>query len=258
MPLTFMGLLRETFAVEVQGFTLSELDPCYFVKKYDEEHRIDLVLYVDDCWMADTGCAKADDDLRLFCERFKLTMQDKPKQFLGVKNDIGNDDSVKVSAAAYNKAKAEFYLQKPLAEYPRFETPSTPQLVKDYEIAVRKEHYVEGAQIYATPCGRPGEAFTIGILARALAFPTIEMDEHANRVLAYMAQNVDGDIEFKPGGRAELVAYSDSDWAVAHSTTGFCVTYGGVAIFFGSKRQHCISLSSTKAEIVAASHTAAE
>eukprot|EP00965_Chrysotila_dentata_P042526 1410339-Pleurochrysis_carterae.AAC.1 len=84
------------------------------------------------------------------------------------------------------------------------------------------------------------------------------MDEHANRVLAYMAQTADERIEFKKGGLAELVAYFDSDWAVAHSTTGFCITFGGAALSYGSKRQHCISLSSTEAEIVAASHTAAE
>eukprot|EP00965_Chrysotila_dentata_P137366 4543900-Pleurochrysis_carterae.AAC.1 len=33
--------------------------------------------------------------------------------------------------------------------------------------------------------------------------------------------------------------------------------YGGAAVSYGSKRQHCNSLSSTKAEIIAASHTAA-
>eukprot|EP00965_Chrysotila_dentata_P042066 1395742-Pleurochrysis_carterae.AAC.1 len=42
-----------------------------------------------------------------------------------------------------------------------------------------------------------------------------------------MAQNADEGIEFKPGGKAELIAHSDSDWAVAHSTTGFCVTFAG-------------------------------
>eukprot|EP00965_Chrysotila_dentata_P146452 4835506-Pleurochrysis_carterae.AAC.1 len=85
------------------------------------------------------------------------------------------------------------------------------------------------------------------------------MDEHANRVLAYMAQTADEGIEFKAGGGAQLVAYSDSDWAVSHSTTGFCITFGGAAVSYGSnKRQHCISLSSTEAEIIAASHTAAE
>eukprot|EP00965_Chrysotila_dentata_P262745 6214660-Pleurochrysis_carterae.AAC.2 len=73
-----------------------------------------------------------------------------------------------------------------------------------------------------------------------------------------MAQRADAGIEFKKGGLAELVAYSDSDWAVSHSTTGFCITFGGTAVSYGSKRQHCILLSSTEAEIVAASHTAAE
>eukprot|EP00965_Chrysotila_dentata_P103436 3413796-Pleurochrysis_carterae.AAC.1 len=34
--------------------------------------------------------------------------------------------------------------------------------------------------------------------------------------------------------------------------------YGGAAVSYGSKRQHCIFLSSTEAEIIAASHTAAE
>eukprot|EP00965_Chrysotila_dentata_P260278 6213846-Pleurochrysis_carterae.AAC.1 len=73
-----------------------------------------------------------------------------------------------------------------------------------------------------------------------------------------MAQNADEGIEYKARGGAQLVAYSDSDWAATHSTTGFCIMYGGAAVSYGSKRQHCISLSSIEAEIVAASHTAAE
>eukprot|EP00965_Chrysotila_dentata_P111409 3683513-Pleurochrysis_carterae.AAC.1 len=84
------------------------------------------------------------------------------------------------------------------------------------------------------------------------------MDEHANRVLAYMAQNADEVIVYQARGNAQLIACSDSDWAVAHSTTGFCMMHGGAAVSYGFKRQHCISLSSTEAEIVAASHTAAE
>eukprot|EP00965_Chrysotila_dentata_P078574 2589275-Pleurochrysis_carterae.AAC.1 len=134
----------------------------------------------------------------------------------------------------------------------------------------RKEHYVDpifqknyqfkvGVLICDAPsCGRPGETFAIGMLARALTFPTAAMDKHANRVLAYMAQNADEGIEYKARGDAQLIAYSDSDWAVAHSITGFCIMYGGAAASYSSKRQHCISISSTEAEIVAASHTAAE
>eukprot|EP00965_Chrysotila_dentata_P236499 6201347-Pleurochrysis_carterae.AAC.1 len=126
---------------------------------------------------------------------------------------VGDDGSVKISASAYVKAKVEFYLPKPLAEYPRFDTPSSPQLSK------------AGALIYAPLCGRPGESFAIGILARALTFPTPEIDEHANRVLAHMAQTADEGLRCRTAPSGSIAT---------------------------------ISLSSTEAEIIAASHTAAE
>eukprot|EP00965_Chrysotila_dentata_P159232 5260035-Pleurochrysis_carterae.AAC.1 len=95
--------------------------------------------------------------------------------------DMRKDGGVKISASAYLKAKADTYLPKPLGNYPIYDTPSMPQLVRDYEIAARKEQYVDpafqknyqskvGAVIYIPPCGRPGESFTIGILARAFTF----------------------------------------------------------------------------------------
>eukprot|EP00965_Chrysotila_dentata_P072188 2385556-Pleurochrysis_carterae.AAC.1 len=94
--------------------------------------------------MADTGSAQADNNLRIFRDCFKLNLQvDKPKQFLGMNIDMRDDGGVKISAAAHVRAKAETYLFKPLEEYPLYNTPSTPQLVKDYEIAARKEHYVD-------------------------------------------------------------------------------------------------------------------
>eukprot|EP00965_Chrysotila_dentata_P000852 26905-Pleurochrysis_carterae.AAC.1 len=65
--------------VQVQGFKQSEFDPCYFYKKYPDGHGVDLILYVDDCKIADTGGQQANKDLQIFRDRFKLTMQDKPK-----------------------------------------------------------------------------------------------------------------------------------------------------------------------------------
>eukprot|EP00965_Chrysotila_dentata_P076040 2512529-Pleurochrysis_carterae.AAC.4 len=129
---------------------------------------------------------------------------------------MGEDGGVKISASAFVKAKAEIYLPTPLGEYPLYDTASTPQLV--------------GALIYASPCGRPGETFAIGFLARALTFSTEAMDEHANRVLAYLAQNANEGIECKTQEGAQLVAYSDG------KTIGFCIMYGGAAVSYGSKR----------------------
>eukprot|EP00965_Chrysotila_dentata_P115653 3821876-Pleurochrysis_carterae.AAC.1 len=82
------------------------------------------------------------------------------------------------------------------------------------------------------------------------------MNAHADRVLTYMLKNSVDALHFSNAApdAGTLVAYSDSDWAVGHSTTGVCVMLGNAAISYGSKRQHCIALSSTEAEIIAASH----
>ena len=55
-----------------------------------------------------------------------------------------------------------------------------------------------------------------------------------------------------------LDAESDSDWSIGHSTTGYLLFLCGCAIVYSSKRQPCIALSSTEAEIIAASATAVE
>ena len=51
---------------------------------------------------------------------------------------------------------------------------------------------------------------------------------------------------------------TDSDWAVKHSTSGNVFMYQSAAISWGSKKQPTIALSSTEAEVVAASEAAKE
>ena len=116
-----------------------------------------------------------------------------------------------------------------------------------------------GAIVYAMPASRCDCAYAIGMLTRCLNCPTPAMDRHADRCLAYMAQTSEHGITYD--GRAtetQLQGYSDSDWCVEHSTTGFAVCFAGAVIGYGSRRQHSIATSSTEAEIMAASHTALE
>lgn len=116
-----------------------------------------------------------------------------------------------------------------------------------------------GALIYAVPACRVDCAYAIGILARCLTYPTAEMDAAADRVLVYLAQHADDGVVFDSNATApHLHAYSDSDWSVEHSTSGWAIMFGGAAIGYGSKRQHSVALSSTEAEIIAASQAAAE
>eukprot|EP00965_Chrysotila_dentata_P042801 1420802-Pleurochrysis_carterae.AAC.1 len=60
------------------------------------------------------------------------------------------------------------------------------------------------------------------------------MDRHADRLLVYLAQTASQSVNFRAhatdSSTQSLVGYSDSDWAVSHSTTGYCILLAGAAI----------------------------
>ena len=97
------------------------------------------------------------------------------------------------------------------------------------------------------------------MLARCLTFPTPELDLDADRVIAYLHQHRHDAVVFSRSDTGpHPVAYSDSDWAVQPSTTGWLIKVAGACVAYASKRQLCISLSTTEAEVMAASAAATE
>ena len=111
---------------------------------------------------------------------------------------------------------------------------------------------------FAGPCSRFDALYTLGMCARCLTFPTARMMKAIERCIAYLAQTCDRGIHYRPGNSITYEAYSDADWQVAHSTTGTCHCVGGRVVHASSKRQQSISISTTEAEIMAASLAATE
>ena len=70
-------------------------------------------------------------------------------------------------------------------------------------------------------------AVSVGYLARTLTFPTGQMDMHADRCIKYIVATADHGITFDGHAPHQLQAYSDSDWSVGHSTTGYVLTLAG-------------------------------
>ena len=87
--------------------------------------------------------------------------------------------------------------------------------------------------------------------------PTPTLYKSALRVLYYLSLHRTLGLRYEPSGRA-LAGYSDSDWAVRHSTSGYVFNYCTAALSWGSKKQPTVALSSCEAEIVAASEAAKE
>ena len=171
---------------------------------------------------------------------------------------------------AYLDRISKEVLPKPLSEYPWVPTPCTDSIQKDYEAALESRHDVDpalreryprvvGKAVYAMPACRVDCAYAIGMCTRCLTFPTQAMMAQCERCIVYMAQRAKQGVTFNAtGARTDCHAYSDSDWQVGSSTSGWCIKYAGAVVAYGSRRQECIALSSTEAEIMAASHCASE
>ena len=257
-----------------QKFTQSDYDPCYYFKKLSDGTQLDMLFYVDDGWCTDDHSPAADAELATLAAALKLTIAPGlPEYYLGLNVAFPSPGTVTLSCGTYIRRMCEKLLPsgRNADSYARVETPSTDALSKHYETALLREHNVcpelqkryatkVGSLIYASPCCRPDIAITVGLLARCLTFPTPELEADADRCVVYLGQHPDDGLRFSreapdPG---TLWARCDSDWALAHSTSGWHVSLAGGLVGYGAKRQHCIALSSTEAEIMAASQLATE
>ena len=77
----------------------------------------------------------------------------------------------------------------------------------------------------------------------------------AERVLGYLTRHRDIGLRYTPD-QGDLHGFSDSDWAVRHSTSGWLFMYSSAAVNWGGTKQPTIALSSCEAEIMAASEGA--
>ena len=59
-------------------------------------------------------------------------------------------------------------------------------------------------------------------------------------------------------GAGKLSGRADSNWGVTRSTTGYVIKFCGAAVMCRSSRQHCITMSSCEAELIALCELAIE
>ena len=81
---------------------------------------------------------------------------------------------------------------------------------------------------------------------------TPELYSAALRVLHYLYRHRHIGLKYSRS-RVPLDGYTDSDWAVRHSTSGCVFIYASAAISWSSNKQATVALSSCEAEIVAGS-----
>ncbi|XP_057432490.1 uncharacterized protein LOC130725261 [Lotus japonicus] len=112
-----------------------------------------------------------------------------------------------------------------------------------------------GSLLYLTT-SRPDITFVVGLCARYQAAPKTSHLLQVKRIIKYINATSDYGILYTHDTNSSLVGYCDADWAGSEddrkSTSGGCFFLGNNLIPWFSKKQNCLSLSTTEAEYIAA------
>lgn len=246
------------------GFNQSKSDPCLFTRKRGGE-RIILALYVDDGLIASTSEKETTFFLEEMKKRFKLTT--KPATyFLGMEIERQSDGSILLHQKAYaNRVLERFGMEecKPVAT-PILKAEDMKAMNNDQEVKVSTFPYRQavGALAYLMTGTRPDIAYAVSVVSRNLNSPTKDDVQIVKRIMRYIKGTIDHGIKYTPDCDADLKCYSDADHGgdanTGRSTSGILCMFAGGAISWNSKRQNVVAISSTEAEIYAASETARE
>ena len=225
-------------------------------------------------WTFDDCAAECDAELKKLSDRFGVTNGD-PSYFLGMNVTFQGPRRVTITSESYIDRVLTKALPKPIESYSVKALPCDDALASHVESArqasladgykkdealIKEYGTLVGKLLYVMPTTRPEIAFCVSKLSQALTFPDARLMDHAWHLAVFLIQHKAEGITYDSATprSTELHGYSDSDWSDTHSTTGFCILFGGAVIVYSSGRQKCIAMSSTEAEIIAASKCAME
>ncbi|KAL0902482.1 hypothetical protein ABMA27_000340 [Loxostege sticticalis] len=208
------------------GFVQCAADSCLFTKKVGDT-KILITLYVDD----------------------GLITSKPASYYLGLEIARREDGSVLIKQESYTKKILERFGMSQC-------NPVSTPIEKGSTEAV-------GALAYLMTGTRPDIAYAVGIVSKKLENPTKADWLQVKRIFRYLKGTTSLGIEYKPSlTSSKVIGYSDADHGgyadTGRSTTGVVTYFCGGAISWLCKRQQSVSISTTEAEIVAASEGARE
>ena len=253
--------LLSNFLVENTGLIQSPHEPCLFT---NNDCSVIVLVYVDDLVLATTTQVKADDFVKQFKSKFKISHFEQISSHIGINVEVDNDCVIIHQESYINKLIEKFNID----ESKQVATPMIERLLSKQDEIISspvdptKYQEIIGSLVYASTTTRPDIALATSVLGRFAAKPFKIHYTAARRVLQYLASTKKYGIKYCVASNLVLECHVDSDWAgdpsSRKSTSGYLFTLGSGPIAWRSCKQKCVALSSAEAEYVAASEAAKE
>lgn len=250
------------------GLSRSTADPCIYFRRREEELTL-IAIWVDDGLVCSSSAEVIKDVLKHLNTYFE--MRALPADcFVGM--EITRDrarrqlyvNQAKFIATILNRFNMDSANPKATpADHSSRLTMSMSPTTESGTFVMRKVPYREavGCLMYLTIVYRPDIAFAVGQVSRYCENLGPAHWEAVKRILAYISGTRKHGLFFS-GSSQPLNGFSDADYGgdLDHrrSTTGYIFTHNGGPVAWCSRRQTCITLSTTEAEYVAASETSRE
>ena len=238
------------------GFRRSDADSCLYVKLEEGSYTY-IVIHVDDilCAGSEEGVQKA---FQLLSLSFELKDLGTASNYLGVEIEHDGLDYFIHQRRKIEDLVTQFGLQdaKPVkipmeAGFMNSNAEST--LLSDN----RKYRQAIGSLLYLAVTSRPDISSAVGILSRRVEKPTQSDWNAVKRVVSYLKSTLDIKLRLSSQDEIKLNCYVDADWAGDRedrkSISGCLFRVGSSCVGWLCKKQTSVALSSTEAELVAAS-----
>ena len=241
------------------GFCQSKADACFYIY-HESDKRMFLAIYVDDGIIAASDECLIDKLFEELNKNFKTTNSKNVTNFLGIEICKFQDGSIFISQEKYIKNLLDKFN---LLEANSVSTPIEVNWnANDFDSSECNAPFREavGSLIFLQVVSRPDISFAVNIVARVLDKPSKGHWLLVKRIIRYLKGTLDVGLLYCKD--SEFATYSDADFAgdkeTRKSTSGILCKHAGAAITWQSKKQQCVTLSTTEAEYVSATLAAKE
>lgn len=236
------------------GFLRSKSNVCLYVKD-----DVLMLLYVDDILLVGSETSDVVKNLK---QEFNVKDMGDISTYLGIEFKR-TDEKMEISQCnMINKVLQKFSMENCKGACTPLEPNFQVSAEEELELVDVPFRELIGSLMYISLGSRPDITYAVSFLSRYLDKPNKKVWIGAKRVLRYLQQTKHMSMVYKKDNDQKLIAFSDSDWASdpkdRKSVTGGIIFFCGNPVAWFSKKQNCVTLSSTEAEYVAGALVCAE